>query len=94
VLYGARSQTLLDFGITPAKVPVRTAASKVAAAAKGAATRLARHTMGTKQKAAIHGTVAPAAPVPPAAPAPAAPAQASPAAPQPVVPANGTAGKG
>jgi hypothetical protein len=85
VLLGARSPTLLDFGITPDKVPVRTAATALAAVALNKATREARHTMGKKQKAKIHGSVAPAAATEPAS-------QGSPAN-DPVAP-SGTAPKG
>ena len=58
VLLGPESPSLVDFGITPNK-PRRasTLAEKTEAAAKGKATRVARHTMGPKQKAAIHGEV-------------------------------------
>ena len=73
---------LADFGITPkARAPL-TVEAKAAAAAKRAATRAARHTMGTQQKKGIKGDVtgvlvtpitaasptvaAPASPTPPA----------------------------
>jgi hypothetical protein len=54
---------LADFGLTPRKLRVSTPDQKLAAAAKAKATRAARHTMGSKQKAAVKGAVAPAAPV-------------------------------
>ena len=60
-LYGATSQTLVSFGLTPKKAPKRTSAEKAETAAKSAATRVARHTLGPKQKASIHGVVAPPA---------------------------------
>jgi predicted transcriptional regulator of viral defense system len=59
--------TLEDFGLTPRKVAVRTPEQKAVAAAKGKATRVARHTLGTKQKTAITGTVPTTAPGTPAA---------------------------
>ena len=86
--FAGQVDVLADFGLTGRKVTVRTPAEKQAAAAKAKATRLARHTMGTRQKAAVTGTtahvVAPAAaasaPVQAPAPAPApAVAPASPA---------------
>jgi hypothetical protein len=62
-LYGASSQTLVSFGLAPRKPRTRTVAEKAETAAKSAATRVARHTLGPRQKAAIHG-VAPASPEP------------------------------
>jgi hypothetical protein len=59
-LYGASSQTLTSFGLTPKKTKARTVAEKAETAAKQAATRVARHTLGPKQKASIHGAVSPA----------------------------------
>ncbi|HEY8090503.1 MAG TPA: hypothetical protein VIF09_21730 [Polyangiaceae bacterium] len=44
---------LATFGLSPAKVPAPTPATKVAAAAKAKATRTARGTKGKKQAAAI-----------------------------------------
>jgi hypothetical protein len=55
--FGKTSTQLQSFGFTPNRVPVRTVKAKAAGVAKSAATREARHTMGKKQKAAIHGTV-------------------------------------
>jgi hypothetical protein len=55
--FGKQGPQVLQFGFTPAKTPVRTAASKALAAQKGAATRKARGTLSKKEKAAIHGTV-------------------------------------
>ncbi len=55
-----------DFGYVRHKRATMTAEQKAAAAAKRKATRAARHTMGSRQKAEVHGTV-------PAAPAPDAP---------------------
>jgi hypothetical protein len=74
------SQKLEDFGFTPRKVPAKKVAVKSEAIAQGQATRVARSTRGSKQKAKIKGTVAPQpstdgsvakAPAPAASPAPA-----------------------
>jgi hypothetical protein len=55
--YGNSPDVLADFGIhTKVRVPL-TVDAKVAAAAKRAATRAARHTMGKQQKKAIKGDV-------------------------------------
>jgi hypothetical protein len=55
--YGNSPDVLADFGIqTKVRVPL-TVEAKVAAAAKRAATRAARHTMGKQQKKAIKGDV-------------------------------------
>jgi hypothetical protein len=74
--FGATSSKLADFGFTPRKVTVLTPEEKAAAAAKRAATRKARNTMGPKAKLAVKGTVpatgtatTPATPATPAAPA-------------------------
>jgi hypothetical protein len=89
VAFAGRIDTLADFGLVPRKVTPLTPEQMVERTEKLKATRAARHTMGSKQKAAIKGTVAPTAPVsaaptptPPAAPvaAPVAPS------PQPVLP--------
>jgi hypothetical protein len=80
------SSTLADFGYAPPKVTAKSAVTKATAADKGRATRVARHTMGSKQKLQVKGTV-------PAAPQPAAPA--SPPSPGPVAsvpPAGSTSG--
>ena len=68
---------LADFGLSPRKVPApRSPEEKAASVAKSKATRAARHTMGSKQKAQIKGTVSTTAP---AVPAPAATAPSVPA---------------
>ena len=73
-LYGQDPVKLGEFGFTPRKVGVEKVATKFAAIEKREATRIARHTMGSRQKLAITG--APPAPTPPVAPSPpAAPAQ-------------------
>ncbi|HEX3770605.1 MAG TPA: hypothetical protein VHV30_07070 [Polyangiaceae bacterium] len=80
--FAGQTDVLTDFGLTARAKPVVTPEERVARTAKAKATRAARHTMGSKQKAAIKGTVTPTAPAttaPPAAtPIPAAP-PASPA---------------
>jgi hypothetical protein len=53
--YGRRSPQLLQFGITPYKVPVKTAAAKTVGAAKASATRKASGT-GKKQKLTVTAT--------------------------------------
>ena len=72
--------TQADFGFSPRKVAVRTAAEKSASAKKAAATREARHTMGSDQKKAVTGTSPAPEPVSPATtttnPAPAVTPQA------------------
>jgi hypothetical protein len=80
---------VLQFGFTPTKTAVRSAASKAEAAAKAVATRKARGTVGKQKKATITGATAEAAaaatatePSPTAAPSPASPSPApTPAAP-------------
>ena len=102
VAFVGQVDTLAEFGLTGRKTAVVSPEEQVARAAQAKATRVARHTMGKKQKSQIKGTVAPAAPVisaasaptpiptPPAAPAPApvspAPVQTAPTAP-PAAPA-------
>ena len=62
--YGGDPAALADFGLPVRKKGVLTPAQKLASAAKARATRLARHTMGSKQKAAITGAPAPAVTTP------------------------------
>jgi len=58
VAFADSIEALADFGLTPRKVPAaRTPEEKAQANAKAKATRAARHTMGTKQKAKVKGTV-------------------------------------
>jgi|CZKU01.1.fsa_nt_gi hypothetical protein len=93
--FAGQLDALADFGLTARHVHVATPAEKLAAAAKAKATREARHTMGSKQKAAIKGTVTPTAPATssPTAPAPSpvqpvgTPAAPVPSTTQPVTPA-------
>jgi hypothetical protein len=77
---------LADFGLAPRKVRVSTPEEKAAATAKAKATRAARHTMGSKQKAKVKGAVPQASPAtpptpatPPSAPKPAEPVATGPA---------------
>jgi hypothetical protein len=66
--YGSGAvDTQADFGFSPRKVVVLTAAEKSASAKKAAATRAARHTMGSVQKKAVTGTSPEPDPVTPAA---------------------------
>jgi len=51
------TQTLADFGWTPRKSSTKTVATKAVAVTKTLATRTARHTMGSKQKAKVKGAV-------------------------------------
>ncbi len=67
VTLGAANPQLADYGITP-RTPKKPSAPVMAVAVqKSAATREARHTMGKKQKASIHG-VLPAQPAAPPGP--------------------------
>jgi len=84
-VFGETSPVLADFGFTAPKTATRTPEEKAAAAAKAKATRAARHTMGTKQKKSVKGTVPTTAPVTP-------PTASPPVAPSPVAsaPSQGT----
>ena len=66
--FAGQMDTLADFGLTARAKHVATPEEKIASAAKAKATRAARHTMGSKQKAAIKGTVTPTAPTTAASP--------------------------
>ncbi len=55
--FGSSPDVLADFGITRRAPTPLTVEAKAAAAAKRAATRAARHTLGTKQKKAIKDDV-------------------------------------
>jgi hypothetical protein len=57
-MYAGSPDTLAAFGLAPLKVGTKSVAVKHEAIAKSLATREARHTMGPKQKATIHGTPA------------------------------------
>jgi hypothetical protein len=56
--YLSSPDTLADFGVTPPQRQTPSAVTVADAVAKRAATRLARHTMGKRQKAGIKGEVA------------------------------------
>jgi hypothetical protein len=96
VAFAGAIDQLADFGLTPRKPRAhQTPEQKAKAVAKAQATRAARHTMGSKQKAAIKGTVPGTAPATaPAAPAPTVPVQPPVTAPAattgPVAPATPT----
>jgi hypothetical protein len=75
-MFGQAIDTLADFGIAPRKRAVTDPATKVEAATRAKATRAARHTMGSKQKQDVKGTVVSIvsdASAPAKAPAPSAP---------------------
>jgi hypothetical protein len=79
VTFGNTPDVLADFGLKPNKVRTPlTLDQKAAASAKRAATRAARHTMGSKQKKEVKGTIttivtSPTTPAaPPVAPSPVA----------------------
>jgi hypothetical protein len=55
--FGSSPDVLADFGIAPKTRAPLTVVAKAAAAAKRAATRAARHTLGSKQKKGIKGDV-------------------------------------
>jgi hypothetical protein len=55
-MFGASPDILADFGLTPHKPRKANPQKKVDAAHKAKATRVLRHTMGKKQKAAIKAT--------------------------------------
>ncbi len=99
--FGKDGPALTSFGFSPAKPVKKTAETKAAAAVKTAATREARHTMGTVQKKSVKGDVVAIAVTPlvasPPQPASGAsapssptaspsPSPASPAAPSPAIP--------
>ena len=87
VAFAGSIETLADFGLKPRKARTpRTPEQKAAATAKAKATRAARHTMGSKQKAKVKGTVAPTAPA--TSPAATAPSASTP------TPASATASAG
>jgi len=59
---GGTSSKLAEFGLTPRAKRPRTAVQQLAINEKSAATRVARHTVGPKQRKAIRGAPAPLAP--------------------------------
>ncbi len=70
VAFAGHLDTLADFGLTARATHVPTPEENIARTAKAKATRAARHTMGSKQKAAIKGTVTPTVPAIVGSPAP------------------------
>jgi cell division septation protein DedD len=94
--FGNSADVLADFGLAPPKARVtRTAEEKAVSAAKSAATRAARGTMGKNQKKAVKGSITAKLVVTPVTTSPvstpvAAPAPAAPA-PAPATPATTTA---
>jgi hypothetical protein len=88
VAFTGQVDVLADFGLTPRAKHVATPAENLVRAAKSKATRAARHTMGSKQKAEVKGTGTPVVSVTtaPVAVAPVAPATVAPVAPRPIAP--------
>ena len=83
VAFAGSIDTLADFGLKPRKARApRTPEQKAAATAKARATRAARHTMGSKQKAKVKGAAQQATPAPTPSPSP----TATPSAPKPADP--------
>jgi hypothetical protein len=72
---------LADFGINPKSRGPQTVEAKTVAVAKRAATRAARHTMGSKQKLSVKGDVTGVVVTPVKAPAPTVSTPSSPTAP-------------
>jgi hypothetical protein len=61
VMFGTNTPEYQDFGFSPPKKAAKTAINKVKAVLQNAATRVARHTMGPKERLQVRGTVAPEA---------------------------------
>jgi hypothetical protein len=79
-LFGNSADVLADFGLAPIKARApRTAEEKAVSAAKSAATRKARGTMGKNQKKAIKGSVTAKLVVTPVTTSPASPPVDAPA---------------
>jgi len=94
--FGNSADVLADFGLAPPKASVtRTAEQKAVSAAKSAATRAARGTMGKNQKKVVKGSITAKLVVTPVTPSPASTPLAAPAptapAPAPATPATTTA---
>ena len=91
--FGNSPDVLADFGLKPKKAATPlTIEQKAAAAAKRTATRAARHTMGSKQKKSVKGTVTVTAPATPsAASTPVKPQGGAACAPAPPVPSAAVA---
>jgi hypothetical protein len=80
-MYSGAPDSLAVFGLKPRKASTETATTRAAAAVKAKATRAARHTMGSKQKAAITGASTSPSNGSATSPAPSAPPTATPASP-------------
>lgn len=80
-LFANDATTLATFGLAPNKVPAPKPATKVAAAAKAKATRVARGTKGKKAKLAVTGNVTGVTVTPVTDSAAPQPAQTAPSAP-------------
>jgi hypothetical protein len=81
-VYGSQPDVLAQFGLQPKKARTpATVQAKAAAVAKRAATRAARHTMGSVQKKVVKGDVTGVVVVPVTAPAPTVATPSSPTAP-------------
>jgi hypothetical protein len=63
-MFSQSPDTLADFGLKAPRAGKKTVAVLATAVAKGKATRAARHTMGSKQKEKVKGTVPSASPEP------------------------------
>jgi hypothetical protein len=89
--FASSPDVLADFGLKPKKAATPLTIGQMAdAAAKRAATRAARHTMGPKQKQRVKGTITTIVPPPAAtAPAPVAPSPVANAPPRWAAPAPG-----
>jgi hypothetical protein len=86
-MFAQSPDVLATFGLAPPKVPIRSVDEKTSAVAKAKATRSARHTMGPRQKAKIHGSVPDPAGSPPSPEPTPTPPQAG-SAPSPAVPST------
>jgi hypothetical protein len=75
-MFSGSPDTLAAFGLAPIKVATKDVATKTEAVAKALATRAARHTMGSKQRAKIKGTTTSASTGP--SPSPESPPAAAP----------------
>jgi hypothetical protein len=65
--FGKTNSQLQAFGFTPNRIPSKSVAAKATGLTTARATRVARNTLGKKQKSGIHGTV-PTAASPPESP--------------------------
>jgi hypothetical protein len=92
VTYAGSLDVLADFGIHPKTAAPLTVDAKAVAVAKRAATRAARHTMGSQQKKGVKGAVTGVAitPIPAAPPVGSTPANPVPATPVTPAPSGGT----